>query len=101
MAKKNSDKALSRVDDSQYGAPSAELLATAASNEPVPCSACGGEGQMVIGEHYVTRDMASDACEPAMEGMFHSYAYGECDECGGTGISNYDAVDPVGGDSIS
>ena len=49
------------------------------------CAKCGGDGQMIVGEHRVTRDMAIDAGEPAMEGSFHSYATDRCDACGGSG----------------
>ena len=57
-----------------------------------PCEACNGEGQVAIGEHYVTRDMAIDACDRSLEGMFHSFSYGPCDECGGRGECPVDEV---------
>ena len=49
------------------------------------CKNCNGEGQEIIGENRVTLDMAIDAGDRSMEGMFHSYAYGVCSECGGIG----------------
>ena len=49
------------------------------------CQECGGSGQVVVGEHRVTRDMAIDAGERQLEGSFHSYAYGPCESCGGSG----------------
>ena len=45
------------------------------------CRECGGAGQFVIGENRVSHDMALDAGEPAMEGMFHSYEYAPCESC--------------------
>lgn len=60
---------------------------TAPPNEAIrpQCAACGGSGQMVVGEYRVTRDMAIDAGDRSMEGAFYDYAYGECDACEGTG----------------
>lgn len=49
------------------------------------CPECGGTGQVVIGENRVSHDMAIDAGEPEMEGMHHSYVYGECLNCEGVG----------------
>lgn len=57
-----------------------------ARQEPTPCEACQGSGQEILGEHYVTRDMAIDAGEPGIEGMFFGCEYGPCSACGGTGI---------------
>lgn len=51
-----------------------------------PCGACDGSGDSIIGEYRVTRDMAADAGDLAMEGMFHSYETEPCDVCGGSGI---------------
>lgn len=62
-------------------------VAPEAQQEPVPCDACGGSGRMVVGEQHVTHDMASDAGEPAMEGMSLGPEWGECDTCEGSGIS--------------
>lgn len=56
--------------------------------EVIPCPQCGGEGREIIGENFVSRDMASDAGYPEMEGMHHSYEYGECEACDGTGLIN-------------
>lgn len=50
-----------------------------------PCPSCGGSGAVIIGQHYFTRDMATDAGEPGMEGMFHSYEFGPCEDCDGSG----------------
>lgn len=55
-------------------------------SDPKPCELCGGSGQEVIGEHYVTRDMAIDAGEPAMEGMSAGVEWGPCSECDGAGL---------------
>lgn len=48
------------------------------------CPACGGQG-FWMATHYVTRDMASDACEPSMEGMAMEEKV-PCDRCGGGGV---------------
>jgi DnaJ-class molecular chaperone len=53
--------------------------------EPQPCEQCNGEGRVAIGEHFVTHDMASDACEPEMEGMSMGVEYELCQHCGGSG----------------
>jgi hypothetical protein len=55
--------------------------------EPQPCPDCGGSGQVVLGERFVTRDMASDACEPAMEGMSLGPEWGPCPACDGGGLA--------------
>lgn len=52
-----------------------------------PCGTCEGSGQVPIGEHFVTRDMATDAGEPAMEGMSMGIEYGLCPDCFGTGAA--------------
>lgn len=52
-----------------------------------PCPSCGGSGQTIVGENHVTEDMAIDAGDRSLAGMFHSYAYGHCDECGASGIT--------------
>lgn len=49
------------------------------------CTFCGGSGQEIIGENRVSMDMAIDAGDRSMEGVFHSYAYGECEQCEGRG----------------
>lgn len=38
-----------------------------------------------IGEHRVTREMAIDGGDPAMEGMSMGVEMGPCGACGGTG----------------
>ena len=50
------------------------------------CPVCGGDGQEIVGENRVSLDMAIDAGDRSMEGMFHSYAYGACSNCGGSGV---------------
>jgi transcription elongation factor Elf1 len=50
------------------------------------CPECGGSGQVPIGEHFVTRDMAIDAGEPEMEGMSMGVEYDTCSTCGGYGV---------------
>lgn len=55
-------------------------------NEQEICPTCGGEGKNVIGNNYVTEDMAIDAGDKTMAGMFHSFEYEECDACEGIGI---------------
>jgi hypothetical protein len=50
------------------------------------CPICEGEGRLPVGEHFVTREMALDACEPAMEGMSMGIEYAQCPECGGMGL---------------
>ena len=53
----------------------------------VECPACNGSGI----EGYVTRDMATDACEPTMEGMPM-----KCPKCKGDGyIFEYCEVEPA------
>lgn len=51
-----------------------------------PCEACGGAGMVPMGEHFVTRDMALDAGEPAMEGLSCGVEFGPCEVCGGGGL---------------
>jgi len=46
------------------------------------CTACNGTGGIGGGIHYVTRDMASDACEPSMEGQEIIEDPIECEYCG-------------------
>lgn len=50
------------------------------------CPTCEGSGQVALGEHFVSRYMAMDACEPSMEGMSMGIEYGPCPDCGGTGL---------------
>lgn len=59
------------------------------------CTMCGGSGQEVVGENYVTEDMAIDAGDRSKAGMFHSYAYGPCSRCDGTGIEPETPEKPV------
>lgn len=51
-----------------------------------PCPCCGGEGRETIGRLYVTHDMALDAGDPNMEGMYIGEDWAECAECGGCGV---------------
>jgi hypothetical protein len=50
------------------------------------CPACQGGGMVIVGEYFVTEDMASDAGEPSMAGMHYGFEWGPCAECGGTGL---------------
>lgn len=59
-------------------------MADPKNEEQCPC--CEGHGQIALGEHFVTRDMARDAGEPAMEGMSMGIEYGPCPECNGSGL---------------
>jgi DnaJ-class molecular chaperone len=49
------------------------------------CQQCDGTGQVIIGENKISRDMATDAGAPQLEGQFHSYVYGVCPVCDGSG----------------
>jgi hypothetical protein len=46
------------------------------------CGACGGTGGFGGGVHYVTRDMATDAGEPQLEGQEIVEEPVECEYCG-------------------
>lgn len=50
----------------------------------VVCMACEGGGQVPLGVHYVTHDMAIDAGQPELEGQ-EIVEYGRCQDCGGEG----------------
>lgn len=54
-------------------------------NERDLCPECGGEGRIPIGNRYVTRDMAIDAGDRSMEGMYYETEYARCRRCGGDG----------------
>ena len=56
------------------------------SKDIIPCSTCMGDGKVITGEYLVTPDMAIDACDKRLEGAHHSYQWGDCPVCGGTGI---------------
>jgi len=58
--------------------------------ELMDCSECGGSCVVVVGEHYVTADMASDAGDPSMTGAFYGYEFGPCDRCDGAGRVHVD-----------
>jgi len=49
------------------------------------CTYCEGQGEIIVGEYTVSRDMAIDAGEPGMEGMSIGFAYDTCYACGGMG----------------
>lgn len=49
------------------------------------CPECMGSGEGIIGENRVTLDMAIDAGDRQLEGQLHSYAFGPCYLCGGSG----------------
>lgn len=51
----------------------------------IECPECEGGGRVPLGEHFVSREMASDAGEPSMEGMSMGIEWGPCRECGGSG----------------
>ena len=59
-------------------------------NIAVQCPDCGGDGAIAIREHFVTHDMALDACEPSMEGMSMGIEYAQCPRCGGGGLLDKD-----------
>ena len=52
----------------------------------IQCPTCEGEGRIPLGEHFVSREMAQDACEPAMEGMSMGVEFGPCPDCSGMGL---------------
>ena len=54
-------------------------------SEQVQCLNCKGTGKIALGEHFVSHEMALDACEPEMEGMSMGIEYGKCPECAGDG----------------
>lgn len=60
----------------------------------VQCPECGGSGQVPVGEHHVTREMALDAGCPEMEGTFYEVEYDRCALCGGSGLVESDE-DPI------
>jgi DnaJ-class molecular chaperone len=49
------------------------------------CGACGGSGQVELGRHVVTHEMAMDAQDLSLEGSDYGPEYGSCPECGGGG----------------
>lgn len=57
------------------------------------CENCDGDGaieqEVIIGEHYVTHEMALDAGMPEAEGSHYGYEYGSekvrCPSCNGSG----------------
>ena len=53
--------------------------------QQVVCDACGGEGQFIVGEMLVSREMALDAECPALEGEHYGFEYAKCPACGGDG----------------
>ena len=57
------------------------------------CIVCGGEGQELIGERRVTLDMAIDAGDRNLEGLFYKYEYEICPNCLGTGLVEEEMVD--------
>jgi hypothetical protein len=57
------------------------------------CRACGGQGEYEV-QHQVTRDMASDAGEPEMEGMAITERE-RCEECHGAGAIPDERVDAL------
>ena len=61
-----------------------EPRATREAGREEQCGECGGQGYW-IATHYVTRDMATDAGEPSMEGMPMEERV-PCNRCGGGGV---------------
>ena len=49
------------------------------------CSTCQGKGEVLLGVHIISKEMATDACEPSIEGQ-EAPEYGPCKDCKGTGI---------------
>ncbi len=49
------------------------------------CPKCEGTGQIPLGEHFVTREMALDGGDPQLEGMSMGIEYGACSNCSGDG----------------
>ena len=60
----------------------------------IQCPDCRGEGKIPLGEHFVTHDMAFDACEPSMEGQSMGIEYSRCPRCQGDGFIFDDEVKP-------
>ena len=58
------------------------------------CETCQGEGKIPIGEHLVTREMAHDAGDPALEGTLYEIEYAKCERCGGDGFIILPATPP-------
>lgn len=56
------------------------------AEDTIQCQACEGTGRVALGEHFVTREMALDACEPGMEGMSMGIEWGPCKACSGDGV---------------
>ncbi len=50
------------------------------------CPECEGTGRVLLGEHYMTREMAIDGGDPALEGMPMGREYGPCSNCSGDGL---------------
>lgn len=46
------------------------------------CETCGGSGEVALGEHFVSHEMALDAGEPSLEGQSMGIEWGQCN-CGG------------------
>ena len=62
----------------------------------VACPTCGGLGYW-MDMHYVTKDMAIDACEPSMEGMSMEEKV-KCTHCNGEGWVI--TTEPISNDEI-
>lgn len=75
------------------------------SMQMVACPAACDNGHVVVGVDYVTRDMALDACDPALEGE-PIPVLGPCLVCGGDGWilvpeNGEPFVEPVSPESVS
>ena len=55
-----------------------------------PCLDCLGEGRIIIGEHYVSREMAIGVAIPELEGSFYEFEYAICVACEGIGLLTED-----------
>ena len=84
----NNQESLRQAEGVQPGLPSATLLACAVRLLKVSvCPNCDGSGSkpVPLGEHFVSHEMAMDACDPSMEGASMGIEWGQeqcqwCDE---------------------
>ncbi len=52
----------------------------------VQCEVCEGSGRVALGEHFISREMASDGGTPELEGASMGIEYCACPNCGGSGL---------------
>lgn len=50
------------------------------------CEQCNGSGEVPIGEHVVTLEMAMDVGDRSLEGTTYEVEYGPCPACEGSGV---------------